>query len=143
MILYGTTLDGCKHSRRGEAGRHVEGGHGVREVLPGPGRCRGGKGGGGGAQEAQGCDGQHRQRRLHGVRERAPGVFKTPLTVQSPADNPVVIPCALKNYAEPEEIAGMASFLLSGGSSFVTGQVIEVSTGMDSDRFVDFANFGV
>ncbi|KAL1852802.1 putative secondary metabolism biosynthetic enzyme [Diaporthe australafricana] len=59
----------------------------------------------------------------------APGIVKTPLTVQSPAENPVVFPCALKDYAEPEEIAGVAAFLLGGGSSYVTGQVIEVNGG--------------
>jgi 3-oxoacyl-[acyl-carrier protein] reductase len=37
---------------------------------------------------------------------------------------------AMKRYGQPEEIAGVVSFLASEDSSYVTGQVIEISGGL-------------
>ena len=37
---------------------------------------------------------------------------------------------AMKRYGQPEEIAGVVSFLCSEDSSYVTGQVIEISGGL-------------
>lgn len=60
----------------------------------------------------------------------APGIVKTSMatTTGNPDDLPVV-PTALKPFAEPEEIASVAAFLLGGESSYITGQVIEVNGG--------------
>ena len=60
----------------------------------------------------------------------APGIIKTSMTAPSgtPDDLPV-IPAALRPFAEPEEVASVAAFLLSGESSYITGQVIEVNGG--------------
>lgn len=60
----------------------------------------------------------------------APGIVKTPMTTPTgAADDLVVFPAALRPFAEPDEIASVAVFLLSGESSYVTGQVIEVNGG--------------
>ena len=37
---------------------------------------------------------------------------------------------ALRRYGEPEEIASVVSFLVSENSSYITGQVIEISGGL-------------
>lgn len=62
----------------------------------------------------------------------APGFIKTPMTdaltdEQRKAMTEVI---AMKRYGMPEEIASVASFLAGADSSYVTGQVIEVSGGI-------------
>ena len=44
--------------------------------------------------------------------------------------NAVLNLIAMKRYGLPEEIAGVVSFLASEDSSYVTGQVIEISGGL-------------
>jgi len=43
---------------------------------------------------------------------------------------PILNLIAMKRYGLPEEIAGVVSFLASEDSSYVTGQVIEISGGL-------------
>lgn len=62
----------------------------------------------------------------------APGFIKTPMTdvltdEQKKAMTDVI---AMKRYGTPEDIAGVVSFLAGSDSSYVTGQVIEVSGGI-------------
>lgn len=62
----------------------------------------------------------------------APGFIKTPMTdvltdEQKKAMTDVI---AMKRYGTPEDIAGVVSFLAGADSSYVTGQVIEVSGGI-------------
>ena len=62
----------------------------------------------------------------------APGFIKTPMTdvltdEQKKARTDVI---AMKRYGTPEDIAGVVSFLAGADSSYVTGQVIEVSGGI-------------
>lgn len=60
----------------------------------------------------------------------APGIVKTSMTTGFGATQDLpVFPAALRPFAEPEEIASVAAFLLSGESSYITGQVIEVNGG--------------
>lgn len=62
----------------------------------------------------------------------APGIVKTSMTTTTPVgatEDLPVFPAALRPFAEPEEIASVAAFLLSGESSYITGQVIEVNGG--------------
>ncbi|KAJ0120907.1 hypothetical protein J7T55_015645 [Diaporthe amygdali] len=60
----------------------------------------------------------------------APGIIKTSMTTNSGAsDDLPVFPTALKPFAQPEEIASVAAFLLSSESSYITGQIIEVNGG--------------
>lgn len=60
----------------------------------------------------------------------APGIVKTSMTTAQGANEDLpVFPTALRPYAEPEEISTVAVFLLSGESSYITGQVLEVNGG--------------
>ncbi len=62
----------------------------------------------------------------------APGFIKTPMTDKLTEDqkNAMLNLVAMKRYGLPEEIAGVVSFLASEDSSYVTGQVIEISGGL-------------
>ena len=67
-----------------------------------------------------------------GVNAVAPGFIKTPMTdkLTEEQKNAVLNLIAMKRYGLPEEIAGVVSFLASEDSSYVTGQVIEISGGL-------------
>lgn len=62
----------------------------------------------------------------------APGFIKTPMTDKLTEEqrNAMIGQIAMKRYGLPEEIAGVVSFLASKDSSYVTGQVIEISGGL-------------
>jgi len=67
-----------------------------------------------------------------GVNAVAPGFIKTPMTdkLTEEQKNAALNLIAMKRYGLPEEIAGVVSFLASEDSSYVTGQVIEISGGL-------------
>ncbi len=62
----------------------------------------------------------------------APGFISTPMTDQLSDEQKKAILelIAMKRYGNVEEIAGVASFLAGKDSSYVTGQVIEISGGL-------------
>lgn len=62
----------------------------------------------------------------------APGFISTPMTDQLSEEQKKAILelIAMKRYGNAEEIAGVASFLAGKDSSYVTGQVIEISGGL-------------
>ncbi len=62
----------------------------------------------------------------------APGFIRTPMTDALTEDQKKMMlsAIAMKRYGEVEEIAGVVSFLCSKDSSYVTGQVIEISGGL-------------
>ena len=62
----------------------------------------------------------------------APGFIQTPMTDKLTEEqrNAMLQMIAMKRYGQPEEIAGVVSFLCSEDSSYVTGQVIEISGGL-------------
>ncbi|HBH94939.1 MAG TPA: 3-oxoacyl-[acyl-carrier-protein] reductase [Ruminococcaceae bacterium] len=62
----------------------------------------------------------------------APGFISTPMTDQLSEEQKKAILelIAMKRYGNVEEIAGVASFLAGKDSSYVTGQVIEISGGL-------------
>ena len=62
----------------------------------------------------------------------APGFIQTPMTDKLTEDqrNAMLAQIAMKRYGQPEEIAGVVSFLCSPDSSYVTGQIIEISGGL-------------
>lgn len=62
----------------------------------------------------------------------APGFIKTPMTdkLTDEQKSAMLNLIAMKRYGLPEEIAGVVSFLASKDSSYVTGQVIEISGGL-------------
>lgn len=62
----------------------------------------------------------------------APGLIKTPMTDALTEDQrkAMISAVAMKRYGTVEEIAGVVSFLASEDSSYVTGQVIEISGGL-------------
>lgn len=62
----------------------------------------------------------------------APGFISTPMTDQLTDEQKKAIleMIAMKRYGNVEEIAGVASFLAGKDSSYVTGQVIEISGGL-------------
>lgn len=62
----------------------------------------------------------------------APGFIHTPMTDKLTEEqrSAMLSRIAMKRYGEPEEIAGVVSFLCSDDASYVTGQVIEISGGL-------------
>ncbi len=62
----------------------------------------------------------------------APGFIKTPMTDQltDQQKKAILDLIAMRRYGEVEEIAGVVSFLAGPDSSYVTGQVIEISGGL-------------
>lgn len=62
----------------------------------------------------------------------APGFVNTPMTQQLTEEQQKAMLglISMKRYGEPEEIASVVSFLASKDSSYVTGQVIEISGGL-------------
>ncbi|KAJ6020315.1 hypothetical protein N7522_000390 [Penicillium canescens] len=64
----------------------------------------------------------------------APGIIKTPMILDSPAGEAFMVGAIahtpLRRAAEPDEVAHLALFLLSGASSFVTGSVHTVDGGL-------------
>lgn len=62
----------------------------------------------------------------------APGLIRTPMTevLSDEVKAKMLDAVAMKRYGEPEEIASVVSFLVSGDASYVTGQVIEISGGL-------------
>lgn len=62
----------------------------------------------------------------------APGLIRTPMTevLSEEVKAKMLDAVAMKRYGEPEEIASVVSFLVSGDASYVTGQVIEISGGL-------------
>lgn len=62
----------------------------------------------------------------------APGFISTPMTdvLTDEQKKTILDMIAMKRYGNVEEIAGVASFLAGKDSSYVTGQVIEISGGL-------------
>lgn len=62
----------------------------------------------------------------------APGFIHTPMTDVLADDykEKMLEAVAMRRYGEPEEVAAVVSFLVSEDSSYVTGQVIEISGGL-------------
>ena len=62
----------------------------------------------------------------------APGFISTPMTdaLSDEQKKAIFDMIAMKRYGRVEEIAGVASFLAGKDSSYVTGQVIEISGGL-------------
>ena len=62
----------------------------------------------------------------------APGFIQTPMTDKLTEEQKQAIlgQIAMKRYGQPEEIAGVVSFLCSDDASYVTGQVVEISGGL-------------
>lgn len=62
----------------------------------------------------------------------APGFIRTPMTdaLTDAQKEAILNAIAVKRYGEVEEIAGVISFLAGKDSSYVTGQVIEISGGL-------------
>lgn len=64
------------------------------------------------------------------VNSIAPGIIKTKITEEIPFLDEMKKNIPLKRVGEPEEVASVASFLLSNDSSYVTGQTISVNGGL-------------
>ncbi len=62
----------------------------------------------------------------------APGFIQTPMTDKLTDEQKAAMlaQIAMKRYGQPEEIAGVVSFLCSDDASYVTGQTIEISGGL-------------
>lgn len=62
----------------------------------------------------------------------APGFIQTPMTDKLTEEQKAAMlaQIAMKRYGQPEEIAGVVSFLCSEDASYVTGQTIEISGGL-------------
>lgn len=64
------------------------------------------------------------------VNSIAPGIIETKMSEDIPFINEMTKNIPLKRIGKPKEIAGVASFLLSEDSSYVTGQTISVNGGL-------------
>lgn len=62
----------------------------------------------------------------------APGFIQTPMTDKLTEEQKAAMlqQIAMKRYGQPEEVAGVVSFLCSDDSAYVTGQTIEISGGL-------------
>ncbi len=62
----------------------------------------------------------------------APGFIQTPMTdkLTDEQKNAILGQIAMKRYGQPEEIANVVAFLCGENSSYVTGQIIEISGGL-------------
>lgn len=62
----------------------------------------------------------------------APGFIQTPMTdkLTEEQKNAILEQIAMKRYGQPEEIANVVAFLCGDDSSYVTGQIIEISGGL-------------
>lgn len=62
----------------------------------------------------------------------APGFIQTPMTDKLTEEqrNAMLAQIAMKRYGQPEEVAGVVSFLCSNDAAYVTGQTIEISGGL-------------
>jgi len=62
----------------------------------------------------------------------APGFIQTPMTDELTDEQKAAIldRIAMKRYGQPEEIAGLVSFLSGEDSKYITGQTIEISGGL-------------
>ena len=63
----------------------------------------------------------------------APGLIKTPMTdvLTDEQKNKIFERIALKRFGEVEEIANVVAFLVSEQASYITGQTIEISGGLE------------
>jgi 3-oxoacyl-[acyl-carrier protein] reductase len=63
----------------------------------------------------------------------APGFIETPMTDKLTDEQKSAMKerIALRRYGSPEEVAAVVSFLASSGAGYITGQVIEVSGGLE------------
>ena len=63
----------------------------------------------------------------------APGLIKTPMTdvLTDEQKKNIFERIALKRFGEVEEIASVVSFLVSDSASYITGQTIEISGGLE------------
>jgi NAD(P)-dependent dehydrogenase (short-subunit alcohol dehydrogenase family) len=84
-------------------------------------------------------DGLAKEWAPHGIRVNAmaPGSIETQLVARVYADTPELLERRLKmvpmgRMGQPSEIAALAVFLASDASSFITGQTIVISGGLDS-----------
>lgn len=62
----------------------------------------------------------------------APGFIQTPMTDKLTDEQKAAMlqMIAMKRYGQPDEVAGVVSFLCSEDSAYVTGQVVEISGGL-------------
>jgi len=62
----------------------------------------------------------------------APGFIQTPMTdeLTDEQKSAILSRIAMKRYGQPDEVAGLVSFLAGEDSKYITGQVIEISGGL-------------
>jgi len=62
----------------------------------------------------------------------APGFIQTPMTdaLTDEQKTAVLNRIAMKRYGQPDEVAGLVSFLAGDDSKYITGQVLEISGGL-------------